>query len=86
MPRTPCASPSKPGLDVGSLLKALPDGSEAAEIVPGAYRISGDVNPELLATVTSWCAQHGVMPSGISVERHTLEDVFLELTGKELRA
>ncbi|MEE1770485.1 ABC transporter ATP-binding protein [Streptomyces sp. JV185] len=76
----------RPGLDVGSLLKALPDGSEAAEIVPGAYRISGDVNPELLATVTSWCAQHGVMPSGISVERHTLEDVFLELTGKELRA
>ncbi|MES9594650.1 ABC transporter ATP-binding protein [Streptomyces sp. NPDC007076] len=75
-----------PGLDIGSLLKALPDGTEAAEILPGAYRIGGDVNPELLATVTSWCAQHGVMPSGISVERHTLEDVFLELTGKELRA
>ncbi|MEV7714944.1 ABC transporter ATP-binding protein [Streptomyces sp. NPDC088270] len=76
----------RPGLDIGSLLKALPDGTEAAEILPGAYRIGGDVNPELLATVTSWCAQHGVMPSGISVERHTLEDVFLELTGKELRA
>jgi ABC-2 type transport system ATP-binding protein len=27
-----------------------------------------------------------VMPDGIAVERHTLEDVFLELTGKELRA
>jgi len=26
-----------------------------------------------------------VMPDRISVERHTLEDVFLELTGKELR-
>ncbi len=24
------------------------------------------------------------MPEGISVERHTLEDVFLELTGKQL--
>jgi ABC-2 type transport system ATP-binding protein len=73
------------GLDVGSLLKALPDGTAAAELTPGAYRISGHVDPQLLATVTSWCAQHGVMPDGISVERHTLEDVFLELTGKELR-
>ncbi|MEU0377212.1 ABC transporter ATP-binding protein [Streptomyces cyaneofuscatus] len=74
------------GLDLGSLVKALPDGSEAAEPVPGTYRITGTVDPQLLATVTSWCAQHGVMPEGISVERHTLEDVFLELTGKELRA
>ncbi|SED93849.1 ABC-2 type transport system ATP-binding protein [Streptomyces sp. 2131.1] len=76
----------RPGLDLGSLLKALPDGTEAAELSTGAYRITGGIDPQLLATVTSWCAQHGVMPSGISVERHTLEDVFLELTGKELRA
>jgi ABC-2 type transport system ATP-binding protein len=25
------------------------------------------------------------MPEKISVERHTLEDVFLEMTGRELR-
>ncbi|MEW1890102.1 ABC transporter ATP-binding protein [Streptomyces sp. NBC_00523] len=76
----------RPGLDLGSLLKALPDGTGADELSSGTYRITGDIDPQLLATVTSWCAQHGVMPSGISVERHTLEDVFLELTGKELRA
>ncbi|MFI7287976.1 ABC transporter ATP-binding protein [Streptomyces anulatus] len=76
----------RPGLDLGSLVKALPDGSGAAEPLPGTYRITGSIDPQLLATVTSWCAQHGVMPEGISVERHTLEDVFLELTGKELRA
>ncbi|MFF8847678.1 ABC transporter ATP-binding protein [Streptomyces sp. NPDC015127] len=75
----------RPGLDLGSLLKALPDGTAAAELTPGAYRISGQVGPQLLATVTTWCAQHGVMPERISVERHTLEDVFLTLTGKELR-
>ncbi|WP_309056958.1 ABC transporter ATP-binding protein [Streptomyces sp.] len=75
----------RPGLDLGSLLKALPDGTAAAELTPGTYRISGDVDPQLLATVTTWCAQHGVMPEGIAVERHTLEDVFMELTGKELR-
>ncbi|WP_338695316.1 ABC transporter ATP-binding protein [Streptomyces sp. Q6] len=75
----------RPGLDVASLLKALPADSAAAELTPGSYRVSGKVDPQLLATVTSWCAQHGVMPDRISVERHTLEDVFLELTGKELR-
>ncbi|MFV2117697.1 ABC transporter ATP-binding protein [Streptomyces sp. Act-28] len=75
----------RPGLDVGSLLKALPDGTAAAEAAPGSYRITGTVDPQLLATVTSWCAQNGVMPDGIAVERRTLEDVFLELTGKELR-
>ncbi|GGY91201.1 ABC transporter ATP-binding protein [Streptomyces nitrosporeus] len=76
----------RPGLDLGSLLKVLPDGSEAAETASGSYRITGTVDPGLLAAVTSWCARHGVMPQGISVERRTLEDVFLELTGKELRA
>ncbi|MCT9143888.1 ABC transporter ATP-binding protein [Streptomyces violarus] len=76
----------RPGLDVGSLLKALPADSSAAELTPGSYRVVGKIDPQLLATVTSWCAQHGVMPEKISVERHSLEDVFLELTGKELRS
>ncbi len=57
-----------------------------ASSTPGSYRIEGKVDPQLLATVTSWCAQHGVLPDRIAVERRTLEDVFLELTGKELRA
>jgi ABC-2 type transport system ATP-binding protein len=76
----------RPGLDLGSLLKALPDGCRAAELSPGAYRVEGMIDPQLLATVTSWCAQHGVMPDHLAVERRTLEDVFLELTGRELRA
>ncbi|MFI1967082.1 ABC transporter ATP-binding protein [Streptomyces pathocidini] len=75
----------RPGLDLGALLKALPSDSAAAELTAGTYRVTGKIDPQLLATVTSWCAQHGVLPDRISVERHTLEDVFLELTGKELR-
>lgn len=76
----------RPGLDLGSLLKALPAETAAVEVSPGGYRLTGTVDPQLLATVTSWCAQNGVMPDRISVERRTLEDVFLELTGKELRS
>ncbi|MGD9482095.1 ABC transporter ATP-binding protein [Streptomyces sp. TRM70308] len=76
----------RPGLDLDSLLKALPPRTTAAEVAPGAYRLHGTVDPQLIATVTSWCAQNGVLPDRIAVERHTLEDVFLELTGKELRS
>ncbi len=75
----------RPGLDLVSLRQALPVGSEATEPSPGSYRITGDVGPRLLATVTAWCAQHGVLADRITTQRHTLEDVFLELTGKELR-
>ncbi|WP_420081166.1 ABC transporter ATP-binding protein [Streptomyces sp. JL4002] len=76
----------RPALDLASLLKALPDGTRAAEVTAGVYRVTGDVDPQMLATVASWCAQNGVLPDSLSVARHTLEDVFLELTGKELRS
>ncbi|GCD99527.1 MULTISPECIES: ABC transporter ATP-binding protein [Embleya] len=75
-----------PGLDMGSLLNALPEGAKAFEVSRGAYRIEGEIDPQLLATVTSWCAQHGVMPERLTVERRSLEDVFMELTGRELRS
>ncbi len=75
----------RPGLDLASLRSALPDDSEVSEPTPGSYRITGDVGPHLLATVTAWCAQHGVLADRITTRRHTLEDVFLELTGRELR-
>jgi ABC-2 type transport system ATP-binding protein len=75
----------RPGLDLESLLKALPPQTTATEQAPGSYRLTGDVDADMLATVTSWCAQHGVLPDRITVERRSLEDVFLEMTGKELR-
>ena len=52
---------------------------------PGSYVVAGVIDPLVLATVTSWCASHQVMPQGLSVGRRSLEDVFLELTGKGLR-
>jgi len=35
--------------------------------------------------VTAWCAQRDVLATSLSIESRTLEDVFLELTGKDLR-
>jgi ABC-2 type transport system ATP-binding protein len=75
-----------PGLRLASLVAALPQGSQATEPEPGRYLVSGDVSPQLLATLTAWCAGQGVLADGLTVQRRSLEDVFLELTGRELRA
>ncbi|GAA2862573.1 ABC transporter ATP-binding protein [Streptosporangium fragile] len=76
---------ARPGLSLDELLAALPAGSAAKESPAGHYIIEGQVGPELLATVTAWCAAEGVTADDLSIERRTLEDVFLELTGRELR-
>jgi ABC-2 type transport system ATP-binding protein len=78
---------AEPGLDTDSLLTALPAGSAAKESPAGHYLIEvhGAVEPGLLAAVTAWCAERGVLPSTLRIESRTLEDVFLELTGRELR-
>ena len=67
------------------LLAALPPGSAAKESPAGHYIIEGVIDPSMLATVTAWCATEGVTTGDLSIERRTLEDVFLELTGRELR-
>jgi ABC-2 type transport system ATP-binding protein len=73
-------------LRMDSLLAALPDGCAALEVQAGEYLVTGDVTPQLLATLTAWCAAQDVLAENLAVERRTLEDVFLELTGRELRA
>jgi ABC-2 type transport system ATP-binding protein len=75
-----------PNLALDLLLTALPPGSQAREEEPGRYLISGDVTPQLLATLTAWCAGQEVLAEDLAIERRTLEDVFLDLTGRELRA
>jgi ABC-2 type transport system ATP-binding protein len=72
-------------LHMSSLLSALPDGCTAIEVQPGEYLVTGDVTPQLLATLTAWCAGQDVLAENLAVERRTLEDVFLDLTGRELR-
>jgi ABC-2 type transport system ATP-binding protein len=74
-----------PALDLDSLLAALPAGTLALEKEPGRYVVTGEVTPDLLARLTAWCATQDVLAEELSVERRTLEDVFLDLTGRELR-
>ena len=76
---------ARPGLDVVALAAAVPAASSVEEVSPGRYVVLGTVNPQLLADLTAWCAALDVMPEGLSVGHRSLEDVFLELTGSELR-
>lgn len=75
-----------PGLDTLDLAAALPHDAKVEEQgQPGHYVVIGPVDPGQLAALTAWCATHGVLASSIMVQRETLEDRFLALTGKALR-
>jgi ABC-2 type transport system ATP-binding protein len=74
-----------PGLDVRALAAALPAGVAVSEPQPGQYLVEGPVDPQLLAAVTAWCAGAGVLAEDLRIQRRSLEDVFLDLTGRELR-
>jgi ABC-2 type transport system ATP-binding protein len=75
-----------PGLDTAQLSAALPEGCEVREPNPGSYLVTGRADPQVLSAVTAWCAQQGVLAEELKVGRRSLEDVFLELTGRELRS
>ena len=77
---------ARPGLDTRLLVDALPENLKVDEIGPGNYLVAGCIDPQVVSTVTSWCAQQGVLAEELRVARRSLEDVFLELTGRELRS
>ncbi|GAA3548817.1 ABC transporter ATP-binding protein [Aeromicrobium flavum] len=76
---------TRAGLDTDSLAKELPAGATVAEPEPGHYVLTTGVDPAVLHRLTGWCAAHDVLVDSVLVEHQTLEDRFLELTGRELR-
>ncbi|OBJ74111.1 ABC transporter ATP-binding protein [Mycobacterium sp. 1274756.6] len=73
-------------LDLAALAARLPAGYRAVESTPGEYLVEGPIDPGVLAAVTAWCAEIDVLVTAIRVEQRSLEDVFLELTGREVRS
>jgi len=80
---------ARPGIDLSGLRAAVPAGTCVEEPLPGRYVVhlmdGGPLGPQVLATVTAWCASQDVMPEGLTLGTRTLEDVFLDLTGRALR-
>ncbi|GAA5173795.1 ABC transporter ATP-binding protein [Pseudonocardia eucalypti] len=77
---------ARPGMDLDALARALPPGYQAEEPMAGSYLVRGQMDPKVLSVVTSWCADQGVLADEVRVARRSLEDVFLDLTGRELRS
>jgi ABC-2 type transport system ATP-binding protein len=77
---------ARTGMDVEALTAALPAGYRAAETVAGRYVVRGRIDPHVLSAITGWCAGQGALADDVQVARRSLEDVFLDLTGRELRS
>ena len=71
-----------PGLDFSGV---LPPEVEVRENRAGSYSATGALAPEDLAALTAWWAQHGIMPGSMSMEARSLEDVFLDISGRDVR-
>ena len=74
-------------MDVADLAAALPAGYRAAETLPrAATSCRAASTPRCCRRSPSWCATQGALADDVQVARRSLEDVFLELTGRELRS
>ena len=58
---------------------------DGAPSVPGEYELVGTLRPEHLAAFTSALAEHYLMPISLTMEPKTLEDVFLDISGRDIR-
>ncbi len=72
------------GLDC-TQLAALPAAQRAEEIRPGSYLIETEAVPTLLAELTAWLRDNNITLSELHVGHGSLEDLFLRLTGAEVR-
>ncbi|HKU30670.1 ABC transporter ATP-binding protein [Arthrobacter sp. NyZ413] len=70
------------GLDIAGAL-----GSEVrvTESRAGSYAVSGTLTPQHLANLTAWWAAKGIMPVSLRLEARSLEDVFLDISGRDIR-
>lgn len=64
-------------LDTANLALALPPGYTVDEPRPGSYVVHGAPTPQVLASVASWCAQHGVLPTAMGVGAQSLEELLI---------
>ncbi|MBE3557842.1 MAG: ABC transporter ATP-binding protein [Ktedonobacteraceae bacterium] len=74
------------GLDVNQMA-ALPSARKAEEVRPGSYVIETQPTavPDLLAELTAWLRNQHITLSELRVGHGSLEDLFLRLTGSEIR-
>jgi ABC-2 type transport system ATP-binding protein len=72
------------GLDC-TQLATLQSARSAEEIRPGSYLIETDEAAQLIAELTTWLRDKHITLSELRVGHGSLEDLFLRLTGSEMR-
>ncbi|GAC1381730.1 MAG: ABC transporter ATP-binding protein [Ktedonobacteraceae bacterium] len=72
------------GLDC-TRMAALPSAQKVEETRPGSYVIETAAAPILLAELTAWLRDNTITLSELHVGHGSLEDLFLHLTGTEVR-
>ena len=73
------------GLDMAALAREVPRVVRAVEASPGRYVVHGSIDARLVADLAEWCAARDVLARGITVGHRSLEEVFLDLTGADVR-
>jgi len=70
------------GLDIAA---AIGHELTVTESRAGSYAIAGTLTPQHLAKLTAWWAEQGIMPASLRLEARSLEDVFLDISGRDIR-
>jgi ABC-2 type transport system ATP-binding protein len=69
-----------------SLRTALGDLVEVTMVDAVSIVVTGPADASSLAVVSRWCEENDVLPESLTLGQRTLEDVFLELTGRAITA
>ena len=69
---------SRPGLDLTDLAAALPASYRVREVRAGSYVVHGPPTPQIMAAITAWCAQKGLMATDLAVGQRTLEQIVID--------
>lgn len=72
-------------IDLDQLVENLGESAQVGRRATGAIRINGLDAPGGIATLATFCANEGVTITSLTTGAANLEDVFLELTGRNLR-
>lgn len=70
------------GLEVEAALSA---GLQVTQSRAGSFSVSGALTPADLASLAAWWAEKGILPTSLRLEARSLEDVFLDISGRDLR-
>ncbi len=68
-----------------SLTGAGPESGVQVEMHQEEVTVTGTFGPQLLEEITTWLATTGELPTSMTLQPRTLEDVFLAVAGREIR-